>query len=75
MSDTVDIESVKSRRTKLYGQNLEIVANSGTSTDKELVKSLHLGAGNYVIIPSLVRESKTTNFLLHVSSRKQIKSW
>ena len=75
MNDSVDFESFMSSRTMLYGQILEIVANCGTSTDKELVKSLHLGAGNYVIIPSLVRESKTTNFLLHVSSRKQIKSW
>ena len=71
----MDIESVMSSSTKLYGQNLEIVANSGTSTDKELVKSLHLGTGNYVIIPSLVHESKTENFLLQVFSHKQIKSW
>ena len=57
-----------SSRTKLYGNNLEKVSNSGTSTDKELVKSLHLGSGNYVIMPSLVRESKTENFLLYVEN-------
>ena len=62
-------------RTKLYGQNLKIVSRSETSTNKELVKSLHLGHGNFVIIPSLVHENKTKNFLLHISfSHKQIKS-
>ena len=71
----MNIESVLSSSTKLYGQNLEIVSNSGRSTDKELVKSFHLGAGNYVIIPSLVHESKNANFLLHISSQEQFKSW
>ena len=75
MSVTVDIERVMSCRTKLYGHNLEKVFNSGLSTDKEFVKSLHLGSGNYVIIPSLVRESKTANFLLYVDSHKPIESW
>jgi len=75
VSDTVDIDSVMSSSKKLYGHNLEKVSNSGTSTDIELVKSLHLGSGNYVIIPSLVRESKTANFLLYVDSHKPIQSW
>ena len=64
-----------SKSTKLYEQNLEILSSSGTTHDKELVKSLHLGAGNYVIIPSLVNETKRVNFLLLISSHKQIKSW
>ena len=65
-----------SSRIKLYGQNLKKVSRSETSTKKELVKSLYLGDGNYVIIPSLVHENKTNKFLLHISfSHKQIKSW
>ena len=75
MSDAVDIETVMSSSKKLYGHNLEKVSKSGTSTDKEVVKSLHLGSGNYVIIPSLVRESKNANFLLYVDSHNPIKSW
>ena len=75
MSDTVDIDSVMSSSKKLYGHDLEKVSDSGTSTDKELVKRLHHGSGNYVIIPSLVRESKTDKFLLYVDSHKPIKSW
>jgi hypothetical protein len=60
---------------KLYGQNLELIDNSGTSTDKQIAKSVHLDSGNYVIIPSFVEESKTENFLLLINSQKQIKSW
>jgi hypothetical protein len=64
-----------SSNTKLYGQNLELIDNSGTSTDKRIAKSVHLDLGNYVIIPSFVEESKTENFLLLINSQKQIKSW
>lgn len=60
--------------TKLYGNDLEQVDNSGTSTDYELTKRFLLESGNYVIIPSLAHESKNENFLLRIFTEKESKT-
>ena len=74
VKDGVNINSIMTSKTKLYGSNLEQGDISSVASDYEVTHRFNLAPGNYVIIPSLIEESKNESFLVRIFTDQQLKT-
>ncbi len=75
VNENVNVDEHISNREKLYANDLKQEDCSDESCEFELTEQFRLETGYYVIIPSLISETKNETFLLRIFTESPITSW